>query len=285
MWVHQIWFDLGPAGRTSGCPSAGQMEASERWRDENRVHNYHMWSLVEAVRLCDRSYPDVARVLRRDDLGSMGIVKCDLFRYVLMHHLGGVYADLDFVPLRSVDDILRSLRASFPANRTYLFEEWPRSSREHPTPRDGTVHNGLLISEGAGDAFWMKAIRSCLANLGSRPPRTEGDVFLTTGTKMLRDLAVRDEVCIVRDYVACPTICVMSSGESFDAMDEASSDRAFQALERMRGLPSDVPAGVTVTVQMPPFGPTEGLRTRFPHSLAALCHFAGATSHWRRSQE
>lgn len=282
MWIHQVWFDLH--GGAARCPCDGQRSASALWRDQNREHDYHLWSMPEALRLCDREYPHVARLLRAD-AGRWGIIKCDLFRYVLMHRFGGVYADLDFVPLRRLEEI----RAELPGDEVSLFEEWPNSSREHPTDRDGTVHNGFLWSPRPGQAFWQEVISEALRRLGKDlGVHSDADVFRCTGTKMLRDVAVRwkDDVRIRRDYVVCPTSCAISYAGGgppsiFDVTNAEASDRAFQALERMRGLTSDLPPGATAALTIPAFSDVDALRARFPHSLAVMCHFGETTSHWR----
>lgn len=299
MWIHQIWFDLS-RGRGPECSDQQQQRAARAWQEHNRTHTYHVWSLPEAVRVCDREYPDVAAVLLDDTLAEP-IVKCDLFRYVLMHKFGGVYADHDFVPLVDVDEIVRRLRAldatvdvagcedsagtASPAHaQVFLFEEWPHSSREHPSPKDGTVHNGLLVSVQPKQRVFRAAIDESMRRLRSRGVFSKHDVFWCTGTKLLRDVAVNDpDVCILRDYVACPTLCVLTDSKGvatkFAVVDPATSETAFQALEKKRGLPNSLPDDVKDTaLHLPGFDSPETLCALFPTSIAVLC---ASESHWR----
>lgn len=220
MRVHQIYFQFegstrGVVARDEEVLRAKMMDMMPRDRDDVV---YTLWTLESATELIRDEYPLFEPILelRRS---RYPIVLCDFFRYLLMYHFGGIYLDLDFVPVRPLGAIFEDADADrvrrTPASgepSVILCEEWHDSY--HMTE---TLHNGVLHSRTPRHPFWWELLwRVYRATMVERRAiETPEDVYVVSGPKMLRE-CVRDARAVFRDvvylpyYAACPYVAVTS---------------------------------------------------------------------------
>lgn len=226
--IHQLWFDIG-------CGEAPPYaDRAHSFRTCNPAATYHLWREDDARTLVRRLG---RQVLELYDALPHGINRCDLFRYVVLHAMGGWYFDLDFVCL---------LPLPLPGRDVLLGEEWPGSASK-------TVHNGALCSP-AGHPFWLLVLDEVRTRLRALPQSKlhapGSSVLHLTGPAMLRDVASRARVRVLPFHVLCPL--VDAHGRPLDARGDRARDRVD--LSR---------AGFA------PPAPHAALRALFPRSLTA----------------
>lgn len=95
-----------------------------------------------------------------------------------MHHFGGVYADLDLVPLSDLSEHLPILNEDSPPRTVYLGKVGEQAS-DHPIP------NAFMVSTRPFHPFWtipLEFVRSCAQEWGCfrRSERLTGAVALKT---------------------------------------------------------------------------------------------------------
>ena len=92
--VHQMW-------KTKNIPI--QMKAwVSKWRATNPDLMYMFWTDVSSREFVAKYYKSLLKTY--DDF-QFGVQKADMFRYIVLYAFGGVYADLDVEPLKSLDPI------------------------------------------------------------------------------------------------------------------------------------------------------------------------------------
>src|SRR4029079_14032868 len=105
-------------GKTSSIPPAWAAWA-ESWRRCNPGWDYRLWTDQALLEFVSAHYPALLEVYR--GYGE-NISRSDAARYMLLHHFGGVYADLDAVCLQAFEPLVAE-------NRIVLCKEprthWP----------------------------------------------------------------------------------------------------------------------------------------------------------------
>tara|TARA_B100001778_G_scaffold332995_1_gene340539 strand:+ start:689 stop:1465 length:777 start_codon:yes stop_codon:yes gene_type:complete len=209
--IHQVWFDIGNG---ADIPTALR-PYQDSWKRLRLDFSYKLWTLADAERLV-RDSPAVVREIWQKL--PHGINKADFFRYVLMHTIGGCYFDLDFDCVSDeFVDVFNNL------DGVLLAEESPYSLQT------GSLHNGALMSRGAGHPFWsflFEAIYSRLMMLRKEDLHDkQASVFRLTGTAVLRDVAVdywrhnlsyRFPLVVVPFGVFCPLMIGSSYVDDYD---------------------------------------------------------------------
>lgn len=160
--IHQTWHSQVYEG-TKGDPAS--------WKAQNPDWDYRLWTDDALDAFVAEHYPDFIDLFRGY---PKPVFRADLGRYLLLHHFGGVYADID-------TDCLRPLDVLCDEERIVVCEE-PSAYWWHAT-RFGLRHllfNGTLASP-AGHAFWLhlaERAKRCWQG-GAR------DVIWTTGPGLL----------------------------------------------------------------------------------------------------
>ena len=128
--IHQIYFDLHnkkiediPLFKTS----------SERIQKLNPDYKYILWSEKKCSDLVKKEFPEYY-----DFYKSMRykIQQIDYMRFVLLYVYGGIYVDLDLIPIRKLDSILNkkffaySLRGFIPKHHEYVQNDFMGSVKE-----------------------------------------------------------------------------------------------------------------------------------------------------------
>lgn len=124
-----------------------------------------------------------------------GIQRCDIYRYMLMKSVGGVYADLDAYPLTS----LRQLMDNHPRDNVFLVVEavraspWKRTRPARYAFDDASaslapvcIGNYFFISRAPGHPFWDDVLETAVRR-ASFDVEQQGDIIFTTGPEVLSE--------------------------------------------------------------------------------------------------
>lgn len=185
--VHQIWF----AFDTNRIPSETHQTCMNAWK--NMYASYKLWSLPDAISFVQTNFP-MFLTFFEDGTLTYPIVKCDLFRILLLYHFGGIYADIDVYPLRRI--AFSNDNANANAN-VVLTDEWYKSSE-----LTKTIHNAIMIARTPRNPFWLSMALEILRKYKSgQAPTNEEEVYRFSGPKfihsMVRKLQMIHELGIV----------------------------------------------------------------------------------------
>ncbi|MCC6982799.1 MAG: glycosyl transferase [Bauldia sp.] len=137
--IHQTW-------KTDEVPAkfAGWVES---WRRLNPGYEYRLWTDRMLLDFVAEKYPDFLPVYAAY---PQPIMRADAGRYLLLHHFGGIYADLDTECLAPFDPIMDE-------DRVVLAHEPPTNWAQHNIASRAfsfLLFNGLMASP-AGHPFWV----------------------------------------------------------------------------------------------------------------------------------
>jgi hypothetical protein len=136
--LHQMWSDATVPSRFAGY--------QQSWQAEHPGWRYCLWTDEDNRELLRRHYPWFLPIY---DNYPQGIMRSDAARYFILHHHGGVYADLDAECVRPLDPLL--------AGRELVLVEEPaahlKQHRERGYPLDRIVSNAFMAS-APGHPFW-----------------------------------------------------------------------------------------------------------------------------------
>lgn len=90
--IHQTW-------KTSEVPEKWQA-AQQSCRDLHAGWEYRLWTDSDAEEFIQQHYPHLLASFKSY---PYNIERADAIRYLILHHFGGIYIDLDIVCLRSLD--------------------------------------------------------------------------------------------------------------------------------------------------------------------------------------
>ena len=93
--IHQTW-------KTNQIPDAW-VEWQQSWLKHHPGWEYRLWTDEDNRRFIEKHYPWFLPTYNRY---PEPIMRADAVRYFLLHHYGGVYVDLDFECLRSIDVLI-----------------------------------------------------------------------------------------------------------------------------------------------------------------------------------
>jgi predicted O-linked N-acetylglucosamine transferase (SPINDLY family)/mannosyltransferase OCH1-like enzyme/glycosyltransferase involved in cell wall biosynthesis len=93
--IHQLWKDENLSPRYEAF--------SQSWKQQHPGWQYTLWTDAMLRKFIETRKPALLRIY---DGYSNSICRADLGRYVILHELGGVYADLDCVCLKPIDTLL-----------------------------------------------------------------------------------------------------------------------------------------------------------------------------------
>ncbi len=90
--IHQTW-------KTAEVPEKWQ-EAQQSCKDLHPDWEYRLWTDSDAVEFIKQHYP---HLLASFESYPYNIERADAIRYLILHHYGGIYIDLDIVCLHSLE--------------------------------------------------------------------------------------------------------------------------------------------------------------------------------------
>lgn len=170
--LHLIWMDF--SGKDRPLPRSRRVYY-DRWRELHPDWDIRLWDAKSVRVFVEAAYPELLAVY---DAYPKPIQRVDAFRYLVLNRLGGVYADLDVDPLRSINALIAPLEC-------FVGVE----PGEHIA--GDRLHAGipfLLSNAFMGSApahpFWQTVIDLL-------PKLAEQEVFSATGPAMLTGAALR----------------------------------------------------------------------------------------------
>ncbi|MEO0437714.1 MAG: glycosyltransferase [Pseudomonadota bacterium] len=130
-YIHQTWRDQNVRGHS---PVAVRSQKS--WIKNHPDWEYRLWTDEELEPFVVEHYPWFMPTWRALNLN---IKRIDAVRYCWLHKLGGMYADLDFVALKSVEPLLIDIdvgsyrsRQAETKNWSFAGNAWMASVPGHP---------------------------------------------------------------------------------------------------------------------------------------------------------
>lgn len=102
--IHQVFLNA----------SENSMEFFQRyesyrqsWKQMNPDFQYILWNEEKIEKVINISYPSIMPLYKR--YKDIWIARSDIARYVVVHYMGGVYADIDLECTRSMTDLYKEL--------------------------------------------------------------------------------------------------------------------------------------------------------------------------------
>lgn len=163
--IHQMWYQ-----GESAVPKR-YAQYVERWKALHPSYEYRLWDQSSIAALLIARFPQYVESWHRID---KMIKKCDAARYLILHEYGGIYADMDTLPLRSLENI--EVNLALPSRGIFLSEEsqdplsWKGDLGRRIRLERGfsmVVGNALMISDRA-QQFWLDFLDACFL-VGDRP--------------------------------------------------------------------------------------------------------------------
>ena len=77
----------------------------EKTKKINKKHIVKLYDDNDIYDLIKKHYPDDIKTLKKIEKGA---ILADVFRYLILYLEGGVYSDMDCMPLKPVDDLLNN---------------------------------------------------------------------------------------------------------------------------------------------------------------------------------
>ena len=182
--IHQMWRDDSVSPRWS--------KLCATWKALHPSWEYRFWTdslLFDFVSTHYRAFLPVYEAYARP------IMKADAARYLLLHHFGGVYADIDSECIRCHDSLVADAHLILPLE--------PRRHLQVPSvvkaDLSRLVGNAWIASE-QGHPFWDLAIHEMVSR------QNEPDPLVATGPIMLTQLINRVERRIRVKLLPCEVV-------------------------------------------------------------------------------
>ena len=190
------------------------------WKRHHPRWRHILWTDRSGREFVKTRYPD--RLMLYDSY-DQAIKRADLLRYLLMHGIGGIYADLDVECLAPMDPLLRD-------GAFCLLGQEPELHAKRLYGRVRLVSNAVLASV-PGHRFWSHVFAVMSAT------SAEKDVLDATGPRMLdRALAnyPHDDIFLLPADVWNPLVDVACASLKLSASEQAFyrrmvADRTFPA--------------------------------------------------------
>ena len=113
--IHQIFFNLSD-NRIEFMKKYQPYQ--QTWKDLNPDHQYILWNATMIDKLVNESYQEIKPIYEK--YKHKWVVRADIARYLVVHQMGGVYADMDVMCKRSMNDLYKQIGTkSVVLNYTY----------------------------------------------------------------------------------------------------------------------------------------------------------------------
>ena len=127
--IHQIWFGTIPNKLSSIYRYHTLRKFRESWKDKNPDKYYVVWNRNLSRLFLKKHYPEYLNMFNSY---QYEIQRCDVIRYFLLYHYGGIYADMDYFCSKSFDKITETY------DKDLYFVELPTAKH---------ISNSLIISK------------------------------------------------------------------------------------------------------------------------------------------
>lgn len=134
MYVHQMWLNLYPEKRN--IFEDGFNLLRESWSNSQGLE-YIFWT-DERI---ESEFPQWTNLV---NTFPFAICKADFYRFLILYEYGGIYADLDILNIRTVDEWANYFNSI--ENNIILTPEMTGAN---------TLYNGIMISKTKKNPFWL----------------------------------------------------------------------------------------------------------------------------------
>jgi len=164
--IHQSWKNVNISDRFSHW--------QKRWIQMHPQWQYRFWTDEDNLNLVKQYYPWFLPVYNSF---PKNIMRADSARYLYMHKYGGVYADLDMEPLKTMDELFKTLNLNISNDNAvlaYMSDDYKFGDN---------VPNAWMASS-PGHPLWL----FCIAEMIKKYQVLKNQrVESITGPKMLQD--------------------------------------------------------------------------------------------------
>jgi mannosyltransferase OCH1-like enzyme len=161
--IHQTWKDANTPERFRAF--------TDSWKRHHPSWEYRLWDDDANRRFIQDNFPWFVRLY---DNYSLNIQRADTVRYFILYAYGGLYVDLDFECLRSVEPLLAQKECVFGV-------EASRHAEYHGLNK---IISNAFMAAGPGNRFFYAIIKDLITSV---PTALEKDRFVleTTGPLMI----------------------------------------------------------------------------------------------------
>lgn len=213
--IHQIWWPFD--GKSEVPPD--WVRFSESWKKAYPDFEHKIWGDAEARSFVSRNYPDFFPTFESYDAP---VKRVDTLRVLLLHHFGGLYADMDVECTRPFEEerLFEITGSVIPSEPEIHALRWRAQGRDYPT-----LLSTAFMASPAGQPFWEEVIREFKRRATLKlPGQPVGDPMLdvmeTTGPFVVTDVwrsALKGAVTVLPASTFYPFDAVaFSDGSAFD---------------------------------------------------------------------
>jgi len=130
--IHQTW-------KTKDVPEEWK-ESQEKWKDLYPDYEYKLWTDEDNLNFIKNDYPEYLDMFLNY---KYNIQRADVIRYFILQKYGGIYSDLDIVPIKKIPDNM------FTSGVMLM-----RVNNISSNP----ITNALMVSNGKNNPFWKSMI-------------------------------------------------------------------------------------------------------------------------------
>lgn len=165
--IHQMWFDLNDYNNTG--PPSKYNDYIQKWKELNTEMEYKFWNGQKILDLWN--HPGLSKWKNFFNSLNRHIEKCDFSRYAILYIYGGVYIDLDFIPLKSINSLIH--------NREFGWCYEPFIHQDSFDEGHARISNGFLCSVKE-HYIWPLLMDEIMKHYNPN-----GNVLLNTGTSRI----------------------------------------------------------------------------------------------------
>jgi hypothetical protein len=187
--------------------------AQHTWDEWKRTHpdfELKLWDDADCRALIAEHYPDQ---LETYDGYRSGIFRADAWRFFVLHHEGGIYADLDVLPKARIDELVEETECFVGAEPERHVEENDGLYRGMPF-----VLCNAFMGSVPGHKYWER----CIADM--KRCAASGDVVDATGPRFVNGVALRAPKNERPDVLLPDRWSPQSGHGTFAPMSEAYAD-------------------------------------------------------------
>ena len=96
---HHVWHAWKPGSK----PSQQYQQWMGQLKELHPDWEFKLWDIDESLKFVETHYPHLLEVYKGYD---KPIKRVDSIRYLVLHHFGGVYLDMGFVPMKNIEPLL-----------------------------------------------------------------------------------------------------------------------------------------------------------------------------------
>lgn len=101
--IHQIWYSEEPLPET-------YKELSQTWKRDYPEWEYILWDKEKMDDFVQSHYP---QYWKQYNQFPYPIQRCDAIRYLFLYEIGGMYVDLDYESIRSIEPLIKGKTCCF----------------------------------------------------------------------------------------------------------------------------------------------------------------------------